>query len=306
MLLLMIISVVIVLVLVGQWFQYIYRRQTKLIKRDLTGKTVIITGATSGIGYETALTLSSWGAKVIVGCRDLAVGQQLFNRYHNIEVQPLDLTSFASVRSFANTFIQLNRHCDILILNAGVVMTQYKLTQDAYETTYQTNHLSHFLLTGLLMPVIKGDRRIVVVASDGARYVNTEQCLANHDFGFGFEQYLRTKLMNFLFTIECHRRYSAAGIVINVLHPGPVASNISRNASKYLKPLIKLFVILGYLKSTQQGAATTIYVATSSECNQGGQYFYDCHRAPLPEKYRNINLTRRLWDISQQATKINY
>src|SRR5512138_270202 len=197
-------------------------------------KTVLITGTTSGIGLETARALAAMGARIVAGARDAARGQavveEIVRAGGSAELLEIDLASFTSVREAARRLAEAHSSLDVLVNNAGIANRYREVTKDGHEATWQTNFLSHFLLTGLLIPTLKaaaGKPRVVNVSSEGHRSVRLDWDNLELESGYrGFRAYANSKLAQVLFTRELARREPE--ISVNALHPGAIATGIWR------------------------------------------------------------------------------
>ena len=246
---------------------------------DLHGKTILITGGNAGIGKETAVALARAGASVIITARDAAKGKAALDEIRtrsgsgDVVVMDLDLASFASVREFASRYADAHASLDVLVNNAGLMLTSYRQTVDGNETTFQVNHLGPFLLTNLLRDplVAAGDARVVNVSSDahkqGGKTLDFDalQSPGGVNARNSMTVYGRTKLENILFTRELARRWAADGVTTNAVHPGFVRSGFGRDGDggklfDVLMPVIQLIAL-----SAEQGAYTSTYVASSPE-----------------------------------------
>ena len=285
---------------------------------DLTGKVVIITGANSGIGKQAALELAGMGANVVIAARNAskaaAAVKEIQAQTHageRVETLPIDLASFASVRAFADAFTASHDRLDVLMNNAGLVLSKREVTEDGHEMQFQVNHLSHFMLTHLLRDALAKSEpsRVVNVASHahkGARkgldFNDLEWASRRYS---GFSVYSSTKLMNILFTRELARRWHDTGITANALHPGFVASNFAKEGDlgwwgNIGMPLTRPFSI-----SVEKGARTSVYVASSPDVEGiSGEYFNKC-RAEAPNAPAHDDAAAaRLWQISAQITGV--
>ena len=203
------------------------------IKTDsrIDGKVVIITGANSGIGKETAIDLAKRGGKIYIACRDQTRGEEALteiraaSKSENVFILHLDLASLDSVREFSRKFHELESKLHILINNAGVMACPKSFTKDGFEMHFGTNHLGHFLLTNLLLDVLKAaaPSRIIIVSSlfhiVGKIRKNN---LNGESFYFRWFQYASSKLANIMFTRELAKRLEGTGVTVNALHPGKV------------------------------------------------------------------------------------
>ena len=292
---------------------------------DLTGKTAVVTGASSGLGLQTVAALASAGADVVAAVRDpetfcagsdwLELGE-LTPRIHPV---PLDLARLASVRAAGQTIASRYPRLDILINNAGVMFTPQQTTADGFELQFGVNHLGHFQLTTLLLPqlraaaAVSGDARIVTVTSEAHRNWGIEL----DDISFdrrGYDTFLaygQAKSANILMTVELHRRWGAsgadggAGITALAVHPGTCATNLARYMDR--ATIKKLFAMGGEtfapenMKSVAQAAATTVWAATEpSLAGRGGSYLADCQIAEAAPAATDSATAQRLWLLSQE------
>ncbi|USX53609.1 oxidoreductase [Lentzea sp. HUAS12] len=280
---------------------------------DLTGRTVVVTGAASGVGRGTATAFAAAGARTVLAVRDVAAGERAAAAMSGTtEVRELDLADLASVRAFAEGW---HGELDVLVNNAGVAMTPHRHTADGFELQFGTNHLGHFALTNLLLPSITG--RVVTVAS-GAHKAGVLD-LDDLDFarsGYtAVKAYGRSKLANLLFTLELERRLREAGTSVRALsaHPGYTASNLgTKGRNKYL---VKLVHVAGrYLAQTElQGALPTLYAATqdlpgASYVGPDGRFEMHGHPALVGRSAAASDpvLARRLWETSERLTGVTF
>lgn len=281
--------------------------------RDLSGKIAIVTGANTGIGFETARSLALHGCTVIFACRDESKTEEAIARIRserpnvNSDFISLDLQSLHSVKTFALTFQQRYRKLDILILNAGVFAAPFNLTVDGFESAFQVNHLSHFYLTLMLKPQLLEAKpsRVVVLSSESHRFSNfklnslTESNLSpKTSKGFsGMMTYNNTKLCNVLFAKELSERWYDDNIQVFSVHPGNmISTDISRHWWGYR---LAFAVVRPFTKSLQQGASTTVYCATAHELSGcTGLYFNNCCRCTPSPKSEDPQMSKLLWDIS--------
>ena len=207
-------------------------------KKRLDGKTVIITGGNTGIGYETALELAHRGARIIIACRDKTRGENAVlnvrneSENDNVLFRKLDLASCTSIHTFASKILTEESQIDILICNAGVMFTPYCLTEDGFEMQFGTNHLGHFLLTNLLLDRLKesSPSRVVVVASLAhmAGYLDFNDMMWTKKYNPQLS-YCRSKLANVMFARELSKRVAGSGVTVCSLHPGTVYTEITRH-----------------------------------------------------------------------------
>ena len=283
-------------------------------KELLDGKTVIITGANTGIGKQTAINLAKRSAKVIIACRSVERGKQAerdirnLSKNENVHFRLLDLASFASIRKFCSEVLAEEPRLDILINNAGIMRCPYWKTEDGFEMQFGVNHLGHFLLTNLLLDRIKEAPagRIVVVSSlahKRAKEINFDDINSTQSYDRKFA-YGQSKLANNLFTIALHKRLAETSVIVNCLHPGIIYTELGRymKISLWMKILL-LPVGLLILKTPWQGAQTTIYCAIDKEVDGvSGFYFADCKRKePAPQALDEL-AAEKLWSLSVKLT----
>jgi retinol dehydrogenase-12 len=269
----------------------------------MRGRTVLVTGATGGIGLETARALAKMGARVVIGARDAARGQAVVDEIARgggrAELLEMDLASFASVRRASERFGGAHARLDVLVNNAGVAVRERRLTEDGHELTWQTNFLSHFLLTRLLMPVLRAAQksRIVNVSSEGHRSgrLDWDNLELERDFG-GFRAYANTKLAQICFTRELARREPS--VAANALHPGAIATGIWRAAPAPARWLLGLV-----LPSAEKGARPVVRLAAAPELDGvTGRYFIKMREAQPSAPAANDADAARLWTVAEEAT----
>jgi NAD(P)-dependent dehydrogenase (short-subunit alcohol dehydrogenase family) len=269
----------------------------------MTGKTVLVTGATGGIGVETARALARMGARVVVGARDAsrgrAVVEEIAGGGGEAELLEIDMAAFASVRRAAERLSAGHPKLDVLVNNAGVVVRERRLTADGHELIWQTNFLSHFLLTRLLLPVLKASPkpRVVNVSSGGhhsGRLGWDDLELAK---GFrGFRAYCNSKLAQVLFTRELARREPA--VAVHALHPGAIATGIWRAA-----PALVQWILARVLPPPEKGAQPVVRLATDPALEGvTGRYFDKMREAAPSAAALNDADAARLWNIAEDAT----
>ncbi|XP_078579769.1 retinol dehydrogenase 14-like isoform X3 [Branchiostoma floridae x Branchiostoma japonicum] len=279
---------------------------------DMRGKTVIITGANTGIGKATALELARRHARVILACRSKVKAESARNDIIRVTgntdviVKEVDMSRLASVRTFAEEICREEPRLDVLINNAGMAAPSKKcMTEDGLELTFATNHFSHFLLTNLLLDLLKksSPSRIVNVSSMAHRWgrVNFDNLCAEKWYHEG-RAYFDSKLMNILFTRELHKRLAGTGVTVNVLHPGTVRSELLRSAHWFVKMVFGL-IMPPFLKTPYQGAQCSIYCAVSEEMSRvSGQYVCDCRIQDPSKQGMDDGTAKKLWDISERLT----
>ncbi|XP_066281819.1 retinol dehydrogenase 13-like [Branchiostoma lanceolatum] len=288
----------------------------------MDGKTVIITGANTGIGKVTARDMAERGARVILACRSLEKAEEAAKEIRsqtgneNVVVQKLDLASLTSVREFAKAINDAEPRLDVLINNAGVMACPRWETEDGFEMQFGVNHLGHFLLTNLLLDKLKKSAPSRVVTVSGLAYIFTsgidfDDINFEKDYNPG-ESYYRSKLANVLFSKELARRLEGTGVTSNSLHPGVIYTELVRHRqerirgevgeqlSKAADKIIEGFVgIFG--KTCEEGAQTTICCAVAEEWeNTTGLYFSDCVPKETSAAGMDDEAAARLWDVSEK------
>ncbi|XP_011881888.1 PREDICTED: retinol dehydrogenase 12-like [Vollenhovia emeryi] len=292
-------------------------------KARLDGKTVVITGASCGIGKETARDLYGRGARVILACRNMEktnkavediknnpppgiTKDEYLNNVGELAIYCLELSSLKSVRDCAKKIIKHEAAIHILVNNAGVAAHQDNKTEDGIEMTLQVNYLGHFLFTILLIPKMQSSScRIVNVSSLTYITANIDFDDINMERVSPLARYARTKLANILFTKELARRLKEAninGINVYSLHPGMISTNISRYANESIfYGFSFLFDMLSRLfgKTIVQGAQTTIYCSIDEEvANQTGLYYVNCGVSNTYLKANDHQCAEKLWHAS--------
>ncbi|XP_007247600.3 retinol dehydrogenase 14a [Astyanax mexicanus] len=284
----------------------------------MRGKTIIVTGANSGIGRATAVELLRRQARVIMACRSQERAEQAAQEIRQeagpeqgeLLVKLLDLASLGSVRSFCDEIIKEEPRIDVLINNAGIYQCPYTKTEDGFEMQFGVNHLGHFLLTHLLLDLLKrsAPSRIVVVSSKLYKYadINFDDLNSEQSYDKAFA-YGRSKLANLLFTLELGRRLEGTGVTVNALTPGIVRTNLGRHVyiPFLVKPLFSL-VSWAFFRTPEHGAQTSIYLACSPDVEGvQGKCFADCHEEELLPKATDEEVAKKLWDISEVMVGIS-
>lgn len=281
---------------------------------DLTGRHAIVTGANTGIGRETARVLSLRGASVTMACRDLEKAEAARDEIlaadsriakDQLEVMRLDLGQLSQVRDFAKAFLETSRPIHLLINNAGVMLPDRRETADGFEVHFGVNHLGHFLLTHLLLERIRASApaRILNVSSDALHFSSLTESLEDLNWTkrkfSGWRSYGDSKLMNVLFTNELTRRLAHDGVVSNALHPGIVKTELGRDQPWWMSAVGLLMLPIS--KSPEQGAATSVYLATNDELGrEGAGYFADCAPGRIHPLSDNAQLANSLWKLSEE------
>jgi NAD(P)-dependent dehydrogenase (short-subunit alcohol dehydrogenase family) len=296
---------------------------------DLHGRVALVTGANSGLGLETTRVLASQGAKVIMACRSLdkarlaeaEIRQTVADA--DIEVIPLDLSSLASVRECAATFAQVNEHLDLLFNNAGIMAIPRSETADGFETQFGTNHLGHFALTGLLLPLLLATPNSrVVTTTSGARLagrIKLDDLQRQRSYG-RWEAYGQSKRANLLFTFELHTRLAARGAttISAAAHPGFATTNLQTTSAtlsnarfeRMMMPVIGLVLS----QSALMGALPQLYAGISPAIHGGELVGPDgfVEMIGYPRIIRSAAkeydrpLAAKLWEASEKLTGVTY
>jgi retinol dehydrogenase 12 len=270
----------------------------------------LVTGANTGLGLETARGLARRGATVVMTARDVDKGRAAVEEVRrtsdndDVELLELDLASTASVRRAAASFLDRHDALHLLVNNAGLVLSERRTTDDGFEATFGVNHLGHFLLTWLLLDRLKASApsRVINVASDvhrASRGLDFDDLQRERRRYIGFAAYNDSKLANVLFTRELARRLDDSGVVVHAVHPGAVKSGFARDGDT--RGWFKVLVDVGspFMITPEQGARTTLYVATSDDAGQTtGEYWYKRKRRTPSGPARDAAAARRLWDVS--------
>ena len=295
-------------------------READVPKQD--GKTVFITGANAGIGYETARVFAQQGARVLLGCRSEDKAAEAIekikrlNSHANVQWVPLDLASLASVKAAAEIVSQENR-LDALINNAGVMMPPKELTSDGFELQFGVNHLGHFALTGHLMPMLKDQpgARIVNVSSMAHRNGKIDYNDIHAEKSYSrMARYGMSKFANILFTYELQRKLQAgdAAAIAVACHPGVSATELGR----HIPPLMAVMMLPMslFMNSSAEGALPTLMAATHNNVN-GGDYFGPTQMGEMRRSAKKVDTVRaakdeadaaRLWALSAELTQVSF
>lgn len=291
---------------------------------DQNGRTVLVTGANSGLGYLTSLQLAKHGAHVIMTARDLRKGRQALSAVTaahpkgSVELRQLDLADLDEVRAFAGALLHDNNRLDILVNNAGIMMPPRSMTRQGHELQFGVNHLAHFALTGLLLPLLlKGrDSRVVTLSSDLHKRgrIHFDDLAGNRKYG-RIAYYAQSKFANVLFALELHRRLTAAGLPVRSLlaHPGYAATNLQMSGPS---GVLKLFMRFGnrfFAQSAEMGVLPQLYAATAQEADSGqfigpdGPNEKKGHPTLVQpvEAARDAALAKRLWRLSEELTGVH-
>ncbi len=296
---------------------------------DMTGKTAVITGANSGLGFNTARGLAGKGAKVIMACRTAAKAESarddILREFPDadLEIRELDLSNLGSVRGFAQGLIDDGIQPDLLINNAGVMAVPYNKTADGFEMQMGTNHLGHFALTGLLLDHMAEGGRIVNVASMAHKWT---PAIDFEDLNWERRKYRRwqaygdSKLANLLFTFELNRRAAKAGkpVTVAAAHPGYAATHLQFVAAEQKKSRVeKIIMDFGnavFAQPADMGALPSLYAATAGDVDSGDYIgpggFQQMRGYPRKvgcrKQARSERLAQKLWTLSEDVTGVRY
>ncbi|WP_328604443.1 oxidoreductase [Amycolatopsis sp. NBC_00345] len=281
---------------------------------SLTGRTVVVTGANSGIGRVAARVLAAKDARVVLAVRDPEKGREAASTMTGrVEVRQLDLADLSSVRSFAEDFTE---PIDLLINNAGVMIPPFSRTADGFELQFGTNHLGHFALTNLLLPQIRG--RVVTVSSSGHKMgaVDFDDLNWEHKPYRAISAYGQSKLANLLFTAELQRRLAEAGssVIATAAHPGMAATNLLRSdGRRRVWHAVEKTVIGFFAQSDNDGALPTLYAAVADipgNSYAGPKGFMEARGTPelvgRSKRAQDAEVARRLWEVSEELTGVGF
>ncbi|KAL1124549.1 hypothetical protein AAG570_001175 [Ranatra chinensis] len=285
--------------------------------RELNGKTAIVTGGNSGIGFETARSLALHGCKVIIACRSLEAAHIAIRKVReknpnaDMEAMFISLEKLSTVKLFAKRFIQRFGKLDILILNAGVFALPYTKTVDGYETTFQVNYLSQVYLTLLLEdPLTRASpSRVVFVSSESHRMNNITPEKLNIDHVsppasqyWSMMAYNNSKLLQVVFARKLAEKWAQKAICVFSLHPGNM---VTTGIARHWWPYKVLFAIVRpFTKSLQQASSTTVYCATAPELeNVSGIYFNNCCRCDPAKSGKNRVTGEKLWHLTGELLR---
>jgi NAD(P)-dependent dehydrogenase (short-subunit alcohol dehydrogenase family) len=283
---------------------------------DLSGRTVLVTGATTGIGRETARAMASAGASVVITARSDDKGAAAVAELGaavpgaDVSYEVLELGSLESVRAFTDRFTATHDRLDLLIGNAGIMAVPFGRTNDGFELQFGTNHLGHFVLVGRLLPLLlaSAPSRVVLLSSGGhgaSDIVWDDPNFETHEYT-KMEAYGQSKTANILCAVEIDRRCAALGVHAYAVHPGMVATDLGRHFTREdfadLKERAKAAPSGGLppLVGVDVGAATSVWAATAPELeSQGGTYLADCAVATARPYAMDLDAAARLWALSE-------
>ncbi|HUK63998.1 MAG TPA: SDR family NAD(P)-dependent oxidoreductase, partial [Dongiaceae bacterium] len=253
--------------------------------KDLTGKRVLVTGASAGLGVETCRALAAHGATVVGAVRDLEKARRATEAVRAVarngfELCELDLASLASVRKCADGLVAAGKPFDLVIANAGVMACPKGTTQDGFETQFGTNHLGHFVLLNRLAPLLRAGSRIVCLSSAGHRFADVDLDDPNFERTpyHEFVAYGRSKTANVLCALALDRRLAPRGVRATAVHPGIIMTELGRHMTPELMAQMRSGARGRTVKTIPQGAATSVWAGvTAGAAEVGGRYCEDCH-----------------------------
>jgi retinol dehydrogenase 12 len=275
----------------------------------IQGKTVVITGATSGIGQVAAERLAQMGARLVLVARDRARGEHTMARLATIApgvshaIHYADLSRLAEMKRVGAAIAAAEPRIDVLINNAGGLFATREVTEDGLERTFALNHMSYFVLTHVLRDrlLASAPARVVNTASDAHTRgpLDLTDLQSTRDYGFR-AAYGRSKLANILFTRELARRLAGTGVTANSLHPGFISTGLGQRDNRWLGMLVRIAMLLRALPP-EKGAETIVYLASSPDVTDvTGLYFYECHPHVPSADAQDDTTAARLWAESQR------
>lgn len=283
------------------------------MNENLTNKVCLITGATNGIGKESAKELNKMGAEIVFVARNEKKGNHLKQELQGESGREAtmivaDLSSQAEVKRAANEFLALNKPLDILLNNAGIMNRERNETVDGFEEVFSVNHLAYFTFSLMLIEKLKHteNSRVINVASGAHQFVqhmNFEDLQSEKNFK-PMQVYGQSKLANILFTKSLAEKLSDSNVTVNCLHPGFVSTGIGSNNKGIWSFL--MFLARPFARKTDKGAETSIYLCASSEVKDiTGEYFVDCAIEKVSQAAKDPEQARKLWNISAELTGLN-
>ncbi|MDX1667350.1 MAG: SDR family oxidoreductase [Saprospiraceae bacterium] len=282
----------------------------------MTGKTCVITGANSGIGFATAKGLAEKGAHVLLLCRNEEKGRRALKEIRattgndRLELYVVDLASQKQIRAVGRAIRAAHPVVDVLVNNAGTWISERTFTEKGIEKVFAVNHLAYVLLTHMLYPSLRQapDARIVNVASDNHydAEMQFEDLYLSKNY-HGLRSYAQSKLGNVMFTMELDRRKPDENVSVNAVQPGLVYTDIGLKDTNWLHALAwKVRRSFWKSKSPEEGAATSVFLAASPEARgESGKYWDNCRPKPPAESARDPEQTARLWEISLELCEID-
>jgi len=296
---------------------------------DLTGKLALVTGANSGLGLYATRGLAAHGAQVLMACRDRAKAQTAMQKisaeipHAKLEVLALDLADLSSVRRFADTLMQRHERLDLLCNNAGVMALPHRTTRDGFEMQIGTNHLGHFALTGLLLPLLKRSPAARVVTVSSLAYMMGRIRFDDLSWTQRYAKwpaYAQSKLANLMFAVELARRLQASSskVISTAAHPGYAATHLQMAGPQMENSVMgKLLMAISnalFAQPAEMGALPTLYAATAPDVDNGEFFgpkgFLHIRGAPTRgrpgRRAKDAAAAERLWALSERLTGVSY
>lgn len=295
---------IVVLILIKIY--YVAKKRWCTSKVCLNGKTVLVTGANTGIGYETALEFAKRGARVILACRDLKKAAEAKDKIisltenKNVVVKELNLASLKSVKKIALDIIENEERLDILVNNAGVGAINNKLTEDGLQIQMQINYFAPVLLTIYLVDLLRrtGNSRIINVSSCLAYFANVTADTINKYGESPVKTYSNSKLGNIIFTRKLASLLKGSTVSVYSLHPGEIQTDIFRHFKGWHK-FVLFIVKTSYFKTPEEGAQTTLYTALEQGLEKySGQFFIECQKRPFYKTATDDSLNEEVWQAT--------
>ncbi len=286
-----------------------------------SGRIVIVTGANDGLGFQTTLALSKTGIKVAMACRNLEKANKAREEIiqqvpaANLELMHLDLSKLSSVHAFAEEYNQKHKSLDLLINNAGIMIPPYELTEDGFESQLGVNYLSHFLLTGILLPLLRETPGSRVVSLSSNAHKNGKIHFDDLQFSkkySAFAAYSQSKLACLLFAKELQRKLDKSGskVLSVAAHPGMSDTNLFKHVPKFVTAVFGKLIRSFMVQSPENGAKPSLYAALGSDI-QGGDYigpdgWQEWRGEPVKVKGTKLSedkeVAKRLWEESEKLT----
>jgi NAD(P)-dependent dehydrogenase (short-subunit alcohol dehydrogenase family) len=283
-----------------------------VVSWNLTDRSVIVTGATSGIGRAAAMRLAQTGARLTITARNRDKGRAVAREISthagsDVAVLLVDFADLSAIRRAADEYLDTNDDLAVLINNAGTVVGRRSTTVDGYETTFATNHLGPFLFTSLLTDLLISSAPSRVINTSSVAHTYAKQGILFDDIGFDdrryrfMEVYGHSKLANILHAAELNSRYGSDGVTAVAIHPGVVRTGLGKGTSR----IVRLATTVGgrWMRSPDDGADTIVWLATEPEVNiEGGIYFEDRAVSKSTRHARDADQAARLWELSETLT----
>ena len=281
-------------------------------RSNMNGKVCLVTGANSGIGKEAALGLARLGATVVIVARDRNKGEAAVSEIRqatgnqNVNLIVADLSSMMSVRDLASTFLGEYPKLHVLINNAGTYLPKRITTADGYEAVFATNHLGHFLLTSLLLDLLKSSApsRIINVTSDAHRgaEIDFEDLMQEKKYS-AFKAYHQSKLANVLFTYQLAKVLEGTGVTVNCLHPGVVRTGFGKDMGGLFSISVKLAG--PFMMRPAKAAQALVYMASAPELEKvSGKHFAKGKEKESSMESYDVEAAKRLWQVSEDLTQL--